>query len=342
MKILITGEYWKGSLCYSYYKAFCELGHQVIFFDVPAEYKKTSSLTGNFLANKILSPVFSRSMNARLLKVALDFGPALCVIMKGRDFFRDTLIKIKKHSLLFNINSDDPFSRNRGASSRHVREGIPLFDCYFVWTKSLIPALKSSGALRVEQLPFGYDSGVHYPVKPTQEEARRFGSDLAFVGNWDSQRELWLGYLEDFDLKLWGEYYWGKRCKNKRLRAKWSGSGAYAEMMSKILNASKITLNVLRKQNKGNFNMRTFEIPACGGFTLAESSDEAKEFFREEKEAVYFSEPDELREKVKYYLAHDEQRAEIAEAGLRRCIEAGYSYVNRARQVLKVYNEIAK
>ena len=48
--------------------------------------------------------------------------------------------------------------------------------------------------------------------------------------------------------------------------------------------------------------MRTFEIPASKGFMLHEKSEEVMDFFEEGKEAEYFSSPEEVLDKLKFYL----------------------------------------
>ena len=59
-------------------------------------------------------------------------------------------------------------------------------------------------------------------------------------------------------------------------------------------------MNVLRLQNKGSHNMRTFEIPASGGFMLQERSNEVLEFFEEGKEIECFSSVKELKDKINF------------------------------------------
>jgi spore maturation protein CgeB len=337
MKILLVGgEFCRGSLCDSYLRAFKKLGHEVDYFDEVKEYKSVSKFTGQRYLNRLFEIYFIKLINKKLIQVVCDFIPDLCIIMKGQCISPNSLleIKAKAKSTLFNINTDNPFNKNRGASSGYVRKSLALFDCYFIWSKPLILRLKEAGARRVGYIPFGFDPIVHYPMAVSWQEKKMFSHDLVFVGNWDREREEWFKGLEGFDLAIWGEDYWQERCKDKFLRERWQKKAMYGEDMSKVLNASKISLNILREQNKGSCNMRTFEAPACKAFVLAEKSLEAGEFFKEGKEAVYFSNPEELREKANYYLKHDKERENIAQAGYQRCIESGYSYLDRAKQVL--------
>jgi spore maturation protein CgeB len=97
---------------------------------------------------------------------------------------------------------------------------------------------------------------------------------------------------------------------------------------------SKINLNFLRAQNKGGHNMRTFEIPACGGFMLHEYSEEAMELFKADEQAIYFSSIDECIDKIKYYLKHEEIRKKIAQSGYIQAIKFENSYEARAQQIL--------
>ena len=48
--------------------------------------------------------------------------------------------------------------------------------------------------------------------------------------------------------------------------------------------------------------MRTFEIPACFGFALSTKTKEQQDFFKEGAEADYFSTPEELKQKIDFYL----------------------------------------
>jgi len=67
---------------------------------------------------------------------------------------------------------------------------------------------------------------------------------------------------------------------------------------------------------------------------LAERTTDHLRLFEEGREAEYFATPDELLAKVRHYLAHDDERRAIAEAGRERCRSSGYDLDTRARRML--------
>ena len=339
MKILIVGQFSKGSLCDSYLSSLKQLGHETYSFDDVEEYNNISELTRQRYVNRLLEMYFIRIMNEKLLKYSAEVSADLCLIMKGLRILPETIVKIKSdlNPVIFNINADDPFNKNRGSSSSSVRKSLKLFDCYFIWSKVLLDKLKKNGLKQVEYLPFCYDPEIHYRHTVSREESIVFGNDVLFVGNWEKRRGRILGHIKDFDLGIWGGDYWKSRCHDKKLSKKWKGREATAEEMAKTYAASKISLNILREQNLDSINMRTFEAPGCGAFVLAEKSREARSFFAENKEAVYFSNARELREKIRYYLKNEKERSEIAAAGHKRCISSGYTYLERTNFILSLY-----
>ena len=86
--------------------------------------------------------------------------------------------------------------------------------------------------------------------------------------------------------------------------------------------------------------MRTFEVSACGGFLLSVRTDEAKSFLKKTREAAYFSSPEELKEKINFYLKNEETRKKIAEAGYEKLKNSDYAYADRAKRIIEVFNHL--
>jgi spore maturation protein CgeB len=57
--------------------------------------------------------------------------------------------------------------------------------------------------------------------------------------------------------------------------------------------------------------------------------------FEEGREADFFSSPEELVDKVRFYLLHDDTRRRVASAGRERCVKSRYSYAERMAEAMK-------
>lgn len=91
----------------------------------------------------------------------------------------------------------------------------------------------------------------------------------------------------------------------------------------RMFNISKINLNLNNacdtrfKQIKG----RNFEVPGCGGFLLTGLAENLGDYYDIGKEIVTFDSTPDMIEKIRYYLAHDEEREAIAKAGYARTMK---------------------
>jgi spore maturation protein CgeB len=80
--------------------------------------------------------------------------------------------------------------------------------------------------------------------------------------------------------------------------------------------------------------LRDFEVPMSGGFYMVEHMDELKEFFDLGKEIVCYTNKEDLADKVKYYLKHDDERERIRKAGHERCLR-DHSWHKRFQMAFK-------
>ena len=78
-------------------------------------------------------------------------------------------------------------------------------------------------------------------------------------------------------------------------------------------------------------NMRLFEATGLGTCLMTEHYDNLTELFEPGKEIVTYSSERDLTEKLRHYLAHEDERQAIAAAGLARC-QRDHSMAARARE----------
>lgn len=99
----------------------------------------------------------------------------------------------------------------------------------------------------------------------------------------------------------------------------------YHTQMPLVFSGSRINLNISLRSIHSGIPLRALDIMACGGFLLSNRQPELTEYFEEGAEFAVFDSVEECVEKVHYYLAHEEERAKIAQAGQRKVRER-FSY----------------
>ncbi len=301
-------------------------------------------LIGSGAATRALSAVARGGAERHLVRMLRAFEPKLVLFVKCDDLdpgvYAD--VRARTGAVLAAFHPDDPFAAagwlRRGPSHANAIGQMRKVDVFFVWSTRLVRKAAAAGA-NAHVLSFAADPVVHHPVSMSAKDRRVFGADVSFVGNWDAERERWLSKLsktEGCSLAIWGNAYWGKACRDRALRAAWRGGPLVGEDMARAALASSVNLNVLRLQNKDACNMRTFEIPSCGGFLLHERSEGLRGILKPGTECDDFATPEELLAKVKYWLGRPKQRQEIAKRG--HSAMKRHTYEARAREILSFVN----
>jgi spore maturation protein CgeB len=271
-------------------------------------------------------------INRQLLDVARQFHPQIVIVAKGMWISPETIEELKTEigCYLINYATDDPF--NAAVSRPDLIRSIPFYDLFVSTKRAIMEEIQRAGCSNVAFVPFAYEPRLHFPEQPsTGEEVRRFLSDVGFVGGADHDRVLMMRKLiaGPWQVNLYGGF-WNR---DWTLRKYYCGFAIGREYRLAVRGA-KINLGLVRHANRDGHAMRTFEIPACGAFMLAERTEEHMELFVENKEAVFFGSNDELWEKINYYLVHDAERQRIAQAGYERVRSGKHSYRDRVEQIL--------
>ncbi|MDJ0849932.1 MAG: glycosyltransferase [Myxococcota bacterium] len=333
LSILYSGPFAGTSLQRA--RALAELGHDVVH--VPSGIPRMTTLRYQLyrVANRIRARPDVFGTNRALRRQARRRPADVVWIDKGLSVQPSTLRALRAlcpEARLVAYSPDDMM--NPSNQSPAWLEGVPLYDVH-VTTKSYnVAELEGLGARRVLFVDNAYDPATHRPLELSTAESERLGADVGFVGQFEQERAEWLRRLAEAGLRVtvrgptWSRY--PDRHANLEVVDGWVGSADYA----KVVNATKINLGFLRRENRDLQTTRSVEIPACGSFLLAERTEEHLRLFREGEEAEFFASFDELLEKCRYYLDHEDERLRIAAAGLRRCREGGYGNPARLEWVL--------
>ena len=321
------------------------------------------SSTWGKLQDKYLFGAVTNSINKALIDKCKTVNPDVIFLYKAIHIYPQTVSKIKQYvRLVVSWNPDDAFGKYNKEFAKMYRpagiytllssivsyektfffkrlwqryiKSIPIYDICFVYRKQSISKYQKVGAKEVYHLPSFYDPELHHPVELSEHDRKKFESDVVFIGHYEpDQRIECIEELLDNDVHVrifgtgWNPYL------SRRLRKAFADPilPIYGKDYVNAICASKMSLCFLSKLNNNPYTRRCFEIPACGELLICERTDEMRELYEEDKEAVYFSDKKELVQKVRTLLNQPEKRETIARAGHKRCLSSGYDVVSRMR-----------
>jgi len=330
LHILYVGLLPPGGTCLQRMKALEELGHKVTPLSTrfsPGQY--------NFYQRvrvRILGPADLTGVNNRILDAIHKEKFDLIWIDRGTDIFPETLKEIKRitRSLLVHHNTDD--FKYVSHLFRHYVKSIPYYDIHFTSNRFNIPELYELGAKKACFLELGYDHHLYRPVEVRDDD---FKSDLFFIGHWEPATEDYIVALVKAGLPVSVRGAgWHKARNKKTLQSVLESGPMCEEAYVKALCNGKIGLGIVSKWNRNQTAGRVFDIPACGVFLLAVRNPAMQDLYQEGVEAEFFSSAQELVQKARFYLEHEEERKRIALAGHRRCISSKYSWKDRVEEML--------
>ena len=161
---------------------------------------------------------------------------------------------------------------------------------------------------------------------------------VSFVGSLSREHADRITLLERVaaavPLKIWGNGI-ERLPKTSPLHAIYQGQ-AWGRGMFDILRRSRITLNH-HIDLAGNYanNMRLYEATGSGAMLLTDAKENLAEIFAPGREVATYRTPEECVAQMRHYLAHDDERAAIAEAGQRRTL-TDHTYALRTGEILEL------
>lgn len=288
---------------YNFYQSLLQMGHEVCLFDFMTE----------------LRTVGKAAMNRKLLAVVSETRPAVTMFSLYTDQFEpETVERLREFSTTLCFFHDDTW---RVEYSRYWARHFDFFTTPDIYGEYKYSRL---GLDRAIYFPFGCNEKLYYKMDVPKKY------DVSFVGGWHPYREWLIRRLRKAGMTVEVAGY------------RWPRGILAHEDMVRLFNESKINLNLsnstswdirylssswravanrLRSpKTVEQLKARQFEINGCGAFQLSYYVEGLEKCYEIGAEIAIYADPDDLVTKVQQYLADDDLRKTISQAGYQRTL----------------------
>lgn len=226
---------------------------------------------------------------------------------------------------VFDARFDLVASHSRRGVDRRVSEGRPTRVMYLPWgfNQRFFDRPTAPVAPRYDVVFIGKYKVHGHDATLFREDGRRRDDALQEVATLCGQRGWRFG--------LFG-YGWER---HPRL-ARFAGGLLSHEQMLRTFHESRIVLNPGWTADDGEptpqTKLRHFEVPGSGAFQLTNTNPELAELLMPGRDVAFYRDNAELRDRIGYYLSHDEERRTIADSGYAR-VHKEHTLDHRVRQL---------
>ncbi len=277
-------------------------------------------------------PTRLEAFSAKVLEACRDQRPTWLLATGIAPVEESALKEIGKLDVLrLNYLTDDPW--NPAHRAPWFLRAAPQYDYIFSPRRATLGDLRRLGCMSACYLPFAYAPELHFPEAPANGERVRLASDIIFAGGADRDRVPYIEALiqAGFGVALYGGY-WERYAQT----APAARGQADASMLRKAVSAAKVSLCLVRRANRDGNVMRSFELPAMGACLLAEDTEEHREIFGDDGEAVaFFQTREDMVEKLRWLLAHEDVRRRLREVAHRIITTGRNTYRDRLEAMLQ-------
>jgi hypothetical protein len=271
-------------------------------------------------------PTGMRRFNDEVFETCRAFLPNYLIATGLVPLTQETLRRIGQLGIQRgNYLTDDPW--NPAHKCRWFLNALTQYDVVYTPRTENVRDLQAHGCSHVLYVPFAYAPQIHYLEDSLEESI-----DLAFIGGADSDRVPMISELLNAGIKvsLYGGY-WDRFTATKSFAC----GMATAEMARRIASFAKVSLCLVRRANRDQSCMRTFELPAMGACIVAEDTEEHRRFYGPDGEVVhYFSNSDQMVQKVKWLLSNPQIRARMRANAAAWVVQNRHTYADRLNAML--------
>jgi spore maturation protein CgeB len=319
----------------NFFDTLVRLASRTIYFDFPTVERNLGRV----------------GMNRKLIEIARSEKPDLMFCVLAGDEISPTTLRAVRDAGVITLNwfCDDHW-RFEGFTRRYA----PCFDHVVTTAHSALEKYAAAGITNVIEsqwacnprryprlnLPpvcdVSFVGMAHGSRRQTIEQLRRAGVNVRVFGSgWDSGR---LNHVQM--VRLFNQ----SRINLNFAEASMPGHAGLVEraiescVRRPMLQLPAVWRYAPRGIHAGlrprQIKARTFEVPACGGFLLTQSAEHLDEFLLPGRDIAAFSRTDEIVDRVRHYLTHEDQRRAIAEEGCRRVL-AEHTYEQRFAKIFR-------
>ncbi len=340
--MVFAGEFWSGASGAGLSHGFRALGWAVQEIDYGNYGARSGRHLAMKVANRLTRPMANIAYRTALIDACEVQRPKILLTIKGSAIDSDLLQKVKRLGAKTVMYYPDVHFDHPGVSQGSFKD----YDL-FVTTKTFqMEQLEQRlGRGAVAYVPHGYSDMVHQPILGSLSDGDYFAEAL-HIGNYSSYKQAWLEALirlrPELDLHIAGSPVWRAKVARSALQPAAIHGERMGVAYAMSIQSAKINIAVHFGPTsygwQDNVSTRTFEIPACKGFMLHIDNDEVREFFEPGRDIDVFSSPEELSDKVEFYLARPDLRATMIEHAYERCVPA-YGYGARAAAMARLFEE---
>lgn len=167
--------------------------------------------------------------------------------------------------------------------------------------------------------------------------------DVTFVGQPHGGRDAIIADLRraGVPVKTWGFGWPSGRLEHDEMVRVFSSSRVNLNLSNSSRPDTRLHARVHRfvrrikdVERPSQIKGRTFEVPGSGGFLLSDRVPHLEEYFEPEKEIGVFDGPEQLVERVRWWLEHPDERAAAAQAGYERVLRE-HTYDHRFAEIFR-------
>jgi hypothetical protein len=298
------------------------------YFDWPDKYSLRRILRR--ISPFLYGVIASVYIGLKLQKELRGGKQNLVVVFKGNYVSRTTLNRIT--ALKVHYHPDD--SSNPVNRTKIFSKAEGHYDFHLTSKRQNISEIFERTGKSVFFIWYAYDEKLHFRISPATFITPTY--KVGFFGHMRADRtELVLEIAKKFgkEFTVTGDKW--NRVKGLVGLADVK-SATYGSAISNFVASAPLQLGLLNSDNRDQHTARSFEIPAMGGLLLAEDTEEHREIFGPEGNALFFTTPAQLLEQIAWVYSNPELAKKIAENGYAHITRNPNTWRDRSVEILSI------